>query len=459
MTATNHQSNNNMTQQTKPNTNTTKPRPEWDRILSASQRNNASEIENLILNENVSPSHSNSVGQSALHIAALWGNIDAVTTLLKYKANTNAQNRINGATPLHSAVQSMKKPIGNRTKCIQLIIDCDGYNESDEKCNPNMKDVFGFTALGCLQKMINGRFGNDNDHPSDSDLEELKAMEQVLVKGMASSEKTRHPIFTMIDKCNVESIQSFLEEYCGNASSSSSLSPTTTSLIDELKEIKTGMTPLHYAIENLFVDNGDNKTDVLKDDVTTIQAMKKVICLLIDYGSNINIDNQRNEKQIGLLSAMVPTVMDSSTDRMYDLCKILSSSLESSKDYNKGGNTIKTSLEGIILSLLSNGAIISSSTVQILHDGARRGNLQTVQFWIEKLGIDVNTRGRQGLTPLHFAARSGKMNVVKYILGLGTLDVNIMDDRGKTALDAAIVNDKDDVIEALQEYYSTNSKK
>ena len=47
--------------------------PSWDRILSAAQKNNAPEIERLVNDEEVSSSHSNAVGQSALHIAALWG--------------------------------------------------------------------------------------------------------------------------------------------------------------------------------------------------------------------------------------------------------------------------------------------------------------------------------------------------------------------------------------------------
>ncbi len=51
-----------------------KRNPEWDRILSASQRNDAVEIKRLINLENVSPDHSNAVGQTAVHIACIWGN-------------------------------------------------------------------------------------------------------------------------------------------------------------------------------------------------------------------------------------------------------------------------------------------------------------------------------------------------------------------------------------------------
>jgi hypothetical protein len=47
--------------------------PEWDLLLSASQKNDAKRIEAMV-QEGVNPSHSNAVGQSALHVASLWGN-------------------------------------------------------------------------------------------------------------------------------------------------------------------------------------------------------------------------------------------------------------------------------------------------------------------------------------------------------------------------------------------------
>ena len=48
--------------------------PEWDSILSAAQKNKATEIKRLVEKCGVSPNHTNRAGQSALHIAALWGN-------------------------------------------------------------------------------------------------------------------------------------------------------------------------------------------------------------------------------------------------------------------------------------------------------------------------------------------------------------------------------------------------
>jgi len=46
--------------------------PEWDLLLSAAQKNNIIAIRKYLSN-GVDASHTNGVGQSALHIAALWG--------------------------------------------------------------------------------------------------------------------------------------------------------------------------------------------------------------------------------------------------------------------------------------------------------------------------------------------------------------------------------------------------
>jgi hypothetical protein len=47
--------------------------PEWDLLLSAAQKNQPDRIRDMISQEKVNASHANAVGQSALHIAALWG--------------------------------------------------------------------------------------------------------------------------------------------------------------------------------------------------------------------------------------------------------------------------------------------------------------------------------------------------------------------------------------------------
>ena len=79
-----------------------------------------------------------------------------------------------------------------------------------------------------------------------------------------------------------------------------------------------------------------------------------------------------------------------------------------------------------------------------------RDNLRAITFMVESLGIDPNTRGRQGLTPLHFAARSGRVNIVRWLLSKN-VNYHMLDDQGKSAMDAATVNEKLQVVELLKE--------
>ena len=390
-------------------------RPEWDRILSASQRNNADEIEYLITSQNVSPNHTNGVGQSALHVAALWGNFAAVETLLKYKANTKAQNMINGATPLHSAVQSMKKPVGNRTRCIQLILECGD-------CNPHITDSMGFTALSCLRELR--KKGNISETDFVQGYEE---MEQVLLSGISCTDDARNPIFGMIENCEVRNLKQYLVEHADSKG-----------WINEC-DLKTGMSPLLMALGNVF---DDPDMSAVKD-LQSIKFMRDIISALLECGADVNMSPTSDDKKMSVLEGSDLK----SKDYILDICKVLATMLTSTEDRDK---EISSHLEDIIFQLLSNGASLSEKTIQLVHDAARRGHLETVKFWIEKLGVDVNTKGRQGLTPLHFAARSGKVDIVKYLLEIDTVNAESLDDRGKTALDFANVNNRDEIIILLE---------
>ena len=94
---------------------------ENDRLLSATQQNNATQVQALI-DSGIDVSYANSAGQTALHIAALWGNLQACETLLQNSAKLNVRNSLSGATPLHMAAAS-SKDLGRRMACAKLIID------------------------------------------------------------------------------------------------------------------------------------------------------------------------------------------------------------------------------------------------------------------------------------------------------------------------------------------------
>merc|ERR1719473_1287308 len=89
-------------------------------ILSATQKNNVALVKQL-LQQGASPSAANPVGQTPLHIALLWGNVECAEVLIEAGGNLDAQNNISGGTPLHMAAGSNKNPEGVR-RCIELAV-------------------------------------------------------------------------------------------------------------------------------------------------------------------------------------------------------------------------------------------------------------------------------------------------------------------------------------------------
>ena len=91
------------------------------RLLSAAQQNDAEQVRALV-ESGISATFANTVGQTALHIAALWGSAEACAALLRHGADLNAQNALSGATPLHMAASS-NKDLGRRVECARLIVE------------------------------------------------------------------------------------------------------------------------------------------------------------------------------------------------------------------------------------------------------------------------------------------------------------------------------------------------
>jgi len=75
-------------------------------FLMAAKNNDTDAITKL-LDASMDPNFQNELGQSALHIAAIWGKQDVAKLLVEGKANVNIQNdqKLNLQTPLHMAVR------------------------------------------------------------------------------------------------------------------------------------------------------------------------------------------------------------------------------------------------------------------------------------------------------------------------------------------------------------------
>mmetsp|Transcript_16721 Transcript_16721/g.54439 ORF Transcript_16721/g.54439 Transcript_16721/m.54439 type:complete len:356 (+) Transcript_16721:114-1181(+) len=90
------------------------------RILSASQKNDVNAVGRCVA-DGISPSYANSLGQTSLHIAAMWGNVDVCRFLVANGAHVDAINHLSNSTPLHVAASSNKDPTGRLT-CAKILI-------------------------------------------------------------------------------------------------------------------------------------------------------------------------------------------------------------------------------------------------------------------------------------------------------------------------------------------------
>ena len=90
-----------------------------------------------------------------------------------------------------------------------------------------------------------------------------------------------------------------------------------------------------------------------------------------------------------------------------------------------------------------------TKAVDLMQEGARRGNEKIVKIFLEKRDVGVNTRGYQNMTALMFAAKWGQHSTASLLLDKNA-DPDLQDENGSTALmSAAAMNYADLVSELL----------
>tara|TARA_B110001452_G_scaffold208002_1_gene178230 strand:+ start:296 stop:1768 length:1473 start_codon:yes stop_codon:yes gene_type:complete len=79
-------------------------------MMSAAKDDDVARVSQFLAS-GVAPSAANGIGQTALHVAALWGSIKCAKVLIEADADMNAVNQF-GATPLHFAAQNSRLEVG-----------------------------------------------------------------------------------------------------------------------------------------------------------------------------------------------------------------------------------------------------------------------------------------------------------------------------------------------------------
>lgn len=111
----------------------------FEQLLVFARDNDAKGVRRLLA-AGCPPSQANRVGQSALHIAALWGGTEACAALLEGSADPNLQNMLRGSAPLHAAAMG-RGPPGKRAECVKLLLQF--------RADLNLRDLGGELPVDC----------------------------------------------------------------------------------------------------------------------------------------------------------------------------------------------------------------------------------------------------------------------------------------------------------------------
>ncbi|KAL3905591.1 MAG: hypothetical protein SGARI_004386 [Bacillariaceae sp.] len=407
--------------------------PEWDLILSAARNNRPMDIWNLVKGPTkVAPNHSNAAGQTALHIAALWGHVDCVALLVSADvgANPNAQNKITGAAPLHMAIQSKKITEGTR---LNLVIDVLLEAGADK----TLADAFGHLPVDCIS----------NETPSR---ETVWNKLHVIVPPPPMFEAILQGDFTRMIELFYAAKKSPHELACQmyreRTTVQAIVDVMVTCVVDAFAPAEVWMEADLHALQILLTcgaptnaafvgDKGKwNEYNPDEDEVGDQWKIPNTAPVLNRYIENNKISSEEEQQSSSLHLPPIVRLWLEACQAVDDRHQLNTKSLSK------------------ILYIKPAPLLTKDEISKYWHNAARRGHLLMLQALHEYLPnfFGVNCENRQGMTALHFAARSGRTEVLRFLLSLPNVDIWKQDALGKTALDAATVNGHTAAIELLR---------
>ncbi len=424
--------------------------PEWDCLLIACKKGDASAVKRILRKNGSSKSHANIRGQTALHIAAWWNHVKCVEVLLESGAEVRATNSLTGATPLHECLQSnrvhrTKEKRRNRIECLILLLQA--------KAHPRALDDFGRTPLECFA------LADDDDVADYAEIEE---------RIVANERATNNPFQVLLEKIisrefALEEIEKlWLETF---------LDDSNVKLTYELLSAEvTSMTEAWIDVVERASEEG-KELEVIDNRYylgCTTLMWKKVFEISTSTEIEFKIDHLVDSVLNSTLSRLVMALVD----RYEYLHKSKKSTLNKTSSLLQDDVTLSSWIELAMLlverrrkTTTSNGTSESHDWTQLDEIGqtwitiARRNYFDLASLWWNRFNVSpIGIRNRQGMTALQFAARSGHVRMVKWLIGHPSLLddratllqwIESRDNRGQTALVAAKANQHEQIVEVL----------
>jgi ankyrin repeat protein len=400
-------------------------------MLAFARDDDAAAIEYVVKELGADVTWANRIGQTALHVAAIQGSVNAIRKLVELGLDPNVENSMH-STPLHFAAGAHK----NAEAAVKLLLDlgADPFLEDQSGRYP-----YEIANDDKLRELLGGPDPRIFTAAAAGDLATLRQLfiEDPEIDPSIIGADGASPLHLAVQGGHL-GVASFLL-FKG-------------ALLDQhwVGKGKTGDTPLHLAVRGGF-------TDILK--------------LLHRYKVNVNLQNFHKStyaqggwtcagEDLGPLhqTALHIAVEEGEEDMVKFLLEELNGGSGGDiqidiEDFD-GRTALHYAIEvqesEIVSLLLHHGADADKGSrdfASSLHVASQQGDLGSVKALIAH-GASVNKADEQGWTPLMLATRNGKTAVVKVLLQAGA-DVLAVNSAGNTALHLAAANGRLDVCKAL----------
>eukprot|EP00193_Tetraselmis_chui_P007202 CAMPEP_0177751912 /NCGR_PEP_ID=MMETSP0491_2-20121128/637_1 /TAXON_ID=63592 /ORGANISM="Tetraselmis chuii, Strain PLY429" /LENGTH=428 /DNA_ID=CAMNT_0019267077 /DNA_START=145 /DNA_END=1431 /DNA_ORIENTATION=+ len=394
-------------------------------ILTLARDNRVSDVRRAVV-AGLSPvNFGNQIGQTALHIAALHGNVETVEVLLELGANANCRNQ-RETTPLHFAAGAKR----NQQATVEALLK--------GGADPDARDAFGRQPYEgaedeSVRRLLGGPDPNFFKFASEGKLEQLKAL---LTKGGSQ----------LVDSVDREGKSAAL--CAAEHGQAQVLKLLIEHGIDVNAQDETGNTPLHAAA-------GTGNSEIV-NLLLEAKACPKIQNLRLNaYTSGQWLSHDTKGTLVPFDQCPLHIAAEQGDTEVAEL--LLKAGAKVSLTDFDGKTALHIALEEndvemVELLLAQEGVNVDEGNADYdspLHYLASRGRGRLIKRLVD-LGAAVDKSNKEGWTPLHIAARTNNLDTVKTLLDAGC-NPALLNSAGNTPLHMAAVNGRAEICKCLLE--------